>query len=64
MDTNWKHQKTAITTDQKNRTEDEHLRELDKKHLEANNQKDELPSQTGKSAGENAGDGPGPGPNH
>src|SRR5436189_77134 len=25
MDTNWKHQKNAITTDQKNRTDDEHI---------------------------------------
>jgi hypothetical protein len=33
MKTNWEHQKEAITTDQKNRTEDEHLRELDKRHL-------------------------------
>ena len=34
MDTNWKHQKKAITTDQKNRTDDEHVHELDKKHLD------------------------------
>ena len=33
MKTNWEHQKEAITTDQKNRVEDEHLRELDKRHL-------------------------------
>jgi hypothetical protein len=33
MKTNWEHQKEAITTDQKNRAEDEHLRELDKRHL-------------------------------
>ncbi len=31
--TNWEHQKKAITTDQKFRTDDEHLHELDKKHL-------------------------------
>jgi hypothetical protein len=31
MDTNWKHQKEAVTTDQK--LQDEHLRELDKRHL-------------------------------
>jgi hypothetical protein len=33
MDTNWKHQKDAITTDQEFRNVDEHLRELDKRHL-------------------------------
>ena len=33
MDTNWKHQKDAITTDQKNRVDDEHIREADKRHL-------------------------------
>lgn len=33
MDTNWKHQKDAIATDQKLRNEDEHLHELDKQHL-------------------------------
>jgi hypothetical protein len=33
MKTNWEHQKKAITTDQKFRTDDEHLHELDKRHL-------------------------------
>jgi hypothetical protein len=33
MDTNWEHQKKAITTDQKNRTDDEHIHERDKRHL-------------------------------
>ena len=33
MDTNWEHQKKAITTDQKFRTDDEHIHELDKQHL-------------------------------
>jgi hypothetical protein len=33
MDTNWEHQKKAITTDQKNRADDEHLHEVDKRHL-------------------------------
>ncbi len=33
MDTNWKHQKKAITTDQKNRVDDEHIHEIDKRHL-------------------------------
>ena len=36
MDTNWKHQKDAITTDQKNRVEDEHIHEADKRHLKEN----------------------------
>jgi hypothetical protein len=40
MDTNWKHQKDAITTDQKFRNEDEHLRELDKRHLKQSEEKD------------------------
>lgn len=34
MKTNWEHQKEAITTDQKLRAEDEHLREVDKRHLQ------------------------------
>jgi hypothetical protein len=33
METNWHHQKKAITTDQKFRTDDEHLHELDKRRL-------------------------------
>ncbi len=33
MDSNWEHQKKAITTDQKFRTDDEHIHELDKRHL-------------------------------
>jgi hypothetical protein len=36
--TNWQHQKDAITTDQKNRTDDEHIHEADKRHLKADNQ--------------------------
>jgi len=40
MDTNWKHQKDAITTDQKFRNEDEHLHELDKRHLKESEKKD------------------------
>jgi hypothetical protein len=35
MKTNWQHQKDAITTDQKNRTDDEHIHEADKRHLKA-----------------------------
>jgi hypothetical protein len=33
MDTNWKHQKDAITTDQKFRVDDEHIHEIEKRHL-------------------------------
>jgi hypothetical protein len=33
MKTNWEHQKKAITTDQKFRTDDEHIHEMDKRHL-------------------------------
>ena len=33
MKTNWEHQKEALTTDQKLAAEDEHLREIDKRHL-------------------------------
>ncbi len=32
MDSNWEHQKKAVATDQ-TRADDEHLRELDKRHL-------------------------------
>ena len=33
MKTNWEHQKEAITTDQKDRVDDEHIHELDKKRV-------------------------------
>jgi len=33
MKTNWEHQKEALATDQKLAAEDEHLREMDKRHL-------------------------------
>lgn len=33
MESNWEHQKKAVTTDQKFRTDDEHLHEIDKRHL-------------------------------
>jgi hypothetical protein len=33
MKTNWQHQKDAITTDQKNRVDDEHLHELDRQRV-------------------------------
>jgi hypothetical protein len=54
MDTNWKHQKKAITTDQKNRTDDESLRELDKRHLEQSDKRDVPPQRPAKSAAKNS----------
>jgi hypothetical protein len=48
MDTNWKHQKDAITTDQKNRIDDEHIHEIDKRHLkesESESEADLIPKQ-------------------
>jgi hypothetical protein len=40
MDTNWEHQKKAITTDQKFRTDDEHIHELDKRRLKESEEPD------------------------
>lgn len=49
MKTNWEHQKKAITTDQKFRTDDEHLHELDKKHLKETEKDPQLiPKQADK----------------
>jgi hypothetical protein len=48
MKTNWEHQKEAITTDQKNRTEDEHLRELDKRHLKESEEEPNVIPQRSK----------------
>jgi hypothetical protein len=52
MKTNWEHQKKAITTDQKFRTDDEHLHELDKRQLKESEAKDPalIPKQGGKPA--------------
>jgi hypothetical protein len=55
MDTNWKHQKAAITTDQKNRTDDEHLHELDKKKLDASKKKARPGQEESESGPENVG---------
>ena len=33
MKTNWQHQKQAITTDQKNRVDDENIHEVDKQRV-------------------------------
>jgi hypothetical protein len=49
MKTNWQHQKDAITTDQKFRDDDEHLHELDKRHLKESEEASErIPSSPGK----------------
>jgi hypothetical protein len=46
MDTNWKHQKDAITTDQKFRTDDERMHEIDKRHLkEVEKEASSIPKQ-------------------
>jgi hypothetical protein len=42
MDSNWEHQKKAVATDQKTRADDEHLRELDKRHLKESEKDGEL----------------------
>ena len=48
MKTNWEHQKEAITTDQKLRAEEEHLREVDKRHLKESKENPELIPKKGK----------------
>jgi hypothetical protein len=48
MKTNWEHQKKAITTDQKLRAEDEHLREIDKRHLKESEENPERIPRKGK----------------
>jgi hypothetical protein len=57
MKTNWQHQKDAITTDQKNLTDDEHVHEEDKQHLKAS-EKPEIPipqkAQTGRTGSKEA----------
>ncbi|MDP9202494.1 MAG: hypothetical protein M3P26_11270 [Gemmatimonadota bacterium] len=40
MDSNWAHQRKPITTDQKFRTDDEHIREMDKRRLKESEEKD------------------------
>jgi hypothetical protein len=52
MKTNWEHQKDAITTDQKNRIEDDRLREIDKRHLkESEEEPNVIPQRKKGSAG-------------
>jgi hypothetical protein len=51
MKTNGKFQKDAMTTDQKFRNEDEHLHELDKRHLKESAQDPGPIPQSGKKIG-------------
>ncbi len=49
MKTNWQHQKDAITTDQKNRDDDEHLHERDKQRVKATEKSaSPIPAETKK----------------
>ncbi|MGH7652116.1 MAG: hypothetical protein ACREMS_09765 [Gemmatimonadaceae bacterium] len=48
MKTNSQHQKDAITTDQKNRVDDEHIHEQDKRHLKQSEEEPNLIPQKGK----------------
>jgi len=56
MDTNWKHQKKAITTDQKNRTDDAHVHELEKQHLDKSKKAARPTRQQPDSGPENSGE--------
>jgi len=56
MDTNWKHQKKAIATDQKNRTDDEHVHEREKRHLEVSKKAARPAQQQPDSGAEKAGE--------
>ena len=49
MKTDWKHQKDAITTDQKNLTDDQHIHEQDKQDFKASEKdKNFIPGQDKK----------------
>ena len=50
MKTNWEHQKEAITTDQKNRVDDENIHELDKQRVKES-EKQASPNQPGRKKG-------------
>ena len=56
MKTNWEHQKKAITTDQKYRTDDERIHEQDKQRLKESEEPDPelIPKQGKAAADENA----------
>ena len=56
MKTNWEHQKEAMATDQKLAAEDEHLREMDKRHLkESEENKAPAAQKKGKSNSKRSG---------
>ena len=48
MKTNSQHQKDAITTDQKNRVDDEHILERDKQHLKQSEKQASPAAKPGK----------------
>ena len=50
MKTNWQHQKDAITTDQKNRVDDEHIHELDKQRVKESEKQATPTAKPGKKA--------------
>lgn len=57
MKTNSEHQKEAVATDQKFRVQDEHLREVDKRHLKESKENPELiPKQGNKPESESDAD--------
>lgn len=56
MDTNWQHQKRAIATDQKNRSDDEHIHEQDKQNFEASRKEALPPNEETGSGAEDAGE--------
>lgn len=59
MDNNWKHQKHAITTDQKDRTDDEHLHEIEKAKLNTTKKEAQTPREqpNSESAAQDPGEG-------
>ena len=56
MKSNSEHQKKATTTDQKFRVQDEHLREVDKRHLKESKEDKELIPEGKKPEAETDGD--------
>lgn len=57
MKANSEHQKEAVATDQKFRVQDEHLREVDKRHLKESKENPELiPKKGNKPEAESDGD--------
>ncbi len=50
MKPGWQHVKEAITTDQKNLTDDEHIHEEEKQELKSNEQSEFIPKKGVKSS--------------